>query len=94
MQNHDRFVALGDKVQDMVTGFTGIAGSITEYLNGCRRIMIIPPLDGDGKYQDEQWFDEPQVKVTVKSAYVPSVRMAEAAAPTGGDRPDPPARLA
>ncbi len=90
--NHDRFVNLGDEVKDTLTGFVGICGSITEYLNGCRRIMIVPPVDATGKYQDERWIDEPQLEVIKRSAYIAPIRpKLEAPKDTGGDRPDPPA---
>ena len=33
-------IELGDKVKDMVTGFTGIVIAKTEWLNKCRRITV------------------------------------------------------
>jgi|AntAceMinimDraft_18_1070375.scaffolds.fasta_scaffold228226_2 hypothetical protein len=37
-------VRLGDKVRDRVTGYSGIATSRTEFLNGCIQIEITPKL--------------------------------------------------
>lgn len=87
--NHDRFVNLGDECKDAVTGFIGICGSITEYLNGCRRIMLIPAVDATGKYQEERWLDEPQLEVTKRSAYIAPIRPKLEGPPPGGDRLDP-----
>lgn len=95
LPNHDQFVELGDEVKDAVTGFTGIATSITIYLNGCRRIQIAPPADATNKYQDERWLDEPQLEITKRAAYLPPIRRELQNDPVmlaGGDRPDCPPR--
>jgi len=59
-------VNLGDKVKCSITGFQGIAMAAHEYLHGCRRITVQPPVDKDGKVPESQTFDEPQL-VVVKS---------------------------
>jgi len=59
-------VNLGDEVKDMVTGFKGIATSITTYINGCRRIGVQPPMGKDGKYPDAWHIDEPQLSIIKK----------------------------
>ena len=56
-------IKLGSKVKDTVSGFTGVAVSSHEYLNGCRRVTIQPPVDKDGKLPEVQSFDEPQLQV-------------------------------
>lgn len=56
----------GQEVEDMVTGFKGIAQIRTEYIHGCPRISVQPPVTKDGKVPDEQSFDETQLKVTNK----------------------------
>lgn len=57
-------VNLGEKVEDTITGFKGIAVGKVEYLYGCWQIQI------EGVDQDKQpktwWFDEQRV-VKVKS---------------------------
>lgn len=40
---------LGDKVKDLVSGFSGIITTRTEHLNGCKQYGIAPPTDKDGK---------------------------------------------
>lgn len=62
-------VELGDKVKDRVTGFTGIAVARTEWLNGCARVTIQPPLDKDKKMVENQTFDEPQLEILKEDAY-------------------------
>ena len=58
-------IQLGDKAKDQVTGFEGICVARTEWLNGCIRVTLqSDKLDKDGKPQDGQTFDEPQLVVT------------------------------
>lgn len=53
-------IELGEKYEDKVTGFKGVATARTEYMNGCVRIMIEAPMNKDGKLE-EFWFDEQRV---------------------------------
>lgn len=92
----------GDEVRDMVTGFTGIVISVTEFLNGCRRLCVCPPVKEDNTFRDERWFDDGQIEVLIvgKVRSNPALpepepeQTARAAQPTtrsiGGDRPDCP----
>ena len=83
-------VKLGDLVQDEISGFKGIADGITEWLNGCRRIGIIPQqLNKDGNPVERQWFDEDQVKVIEVASYIPKGKIAVPAKKPGGPRNDP-----
>lgn len=64
-------VELGDIVRDDVTGFEGLAESITIWRFGCRRIGVKPmKLKDDGSVADAQVFDEPQLHI-IKRANVP-----------------------
>jgi hypothetical protein len=62
-------IKMGDEVKCMVTGFKGIVTSITEYLNGCRRMGVQPPVNKDGTMPDAFSLDEPQL-VLVKAGKV------------------------
>jgi len=62
-------INLGDEAKDTVSGFAGIAVSRTEYLNGCTRVCLQPPIGKDGKLPGYEAFDEPQLKI-VKAAKV------------------------
>lgn len=58
-------IQLGDKAKDQVTGFEGICVARTEWLNGCIRVTLqSDKLDKDGRPQEGQTFDEPQLTVT------------------------------
>lgn len=63
-----RIVECGDRVKEMVSGFVGIAIARHEYLNGCTRLTIQPPVNKDGKLPKDETFDEPQLKVTKRAA--------------------------
>ena len=81
-------IKLGSRVQDIYTGFEGMAVAKTEWLNGCVRIGIQPTeLDKDGKIQEEVWFDEQQVKVVKKTqpVYKAQVKVER----PGGPQKDP-----
>lgn len=56
-------IELGKLVKDKVSGFQGIAICRSVFLNGCIRISVQPPLDKDGKFVDERWFDEAQIEL-------------------------------
>lgn len=56
-------INLGDEAKDAVTGFTGVAVSRTDYLNGCTRVCLQPPIGDDGKLPQYETFDEPQLEV-------------------------------
>lgn len=92
-------IDLGDQVLDRVTGFVGIVVAKTEWLNGCVRYNVQPPLakkEGETeKVPDVACFDEQQLEVLVKGVvrrnpYVLSTDATPAVEPvrrTGGDQP-------
>jgi len=63
---------LGQKVECLVTGFSGIATGIAEYLHGCERVEVQSSMDKDGKVEDSVMFDLPQLKVIDKKQVVKS----------------------
>ena len=69
-----QIVHLGDAVRDIVTGFKGTVIGVAEYLYGCRRLIVQPPVDKDGKYVEAVWVDEPQVKVLVSATVKPKAK--------------------
>lgn len=60
-------IELGDTAQDLVTGFKGMVVAITQYITGCRRISLQPPVDKSGAVPETQSFDEPMLKVIKKA---------------------------
>ncbi len=57
-------IKLGEKVKDKISGFEGIACARSEYLNGCKRILIEPTkLKDDGSTIEGVWFDDQQIEL-------------------------------
>jgi hypothetical protein len=57
-------IKLGSKVEDVITGFTGIATERIVYLYGCVHILVQPQeLDKNGEVKKIQHFDEQRLKV-------------------------------
>ena len=56
-------LALGCKVKDKITGFTGIVIGHVTYISGCNQCLVVPPVDKDGKRRDGEWFDEQRLEV-------------------------------
>ena len=61
-------VNLGDSVKDEVSGFKGIVVAKHEYLQGCTRISVQPPVKKDGSMVEAQTFDEPQLQIIKSKA--------------------------
>ncbi len=81
-------VKLGNKVRDLITGFSGTAIARTEYLYGCVHICVAPPVGGDGKRVEPEWFDEQRVEVVED---VPPPLAKSYSATSGGPGEHPPA---
>ena len=84
---------LGNKVRDIVTGFSGVASSIHHYLHGCARVGIEPTeLDKEGKPRQIHIFDIHRVEVMESSPIPMAAHVAPVAAgtpPPGGPQDDP-----
>jgi hypothetical protein len=48
---------LGMKVEDKVTGFSGVVASVSFDLYGCIQALVNPGLDKDGKFKEQAWFN-------------------------------------
>jgi len=77
-------LTFGMRVEDLVTGFSGIITGRTEYINGYVQWLIRPPVDKDGKPIDGLWIDEIQLHV------LPGGGQFERQPTPGGDRRDSP----
>lgn len=75
-------IQLGDKVRDKITGYAGVAIARTEWINGCIRWVVQPPVDKEGKMPDSTSVDEPQLEVTESAQN-------DKPEPRGGPRPEP-----
>lgn len=80
--------------RDVVTGFTGVATSKTEYLNACVRVGLTHRELRDGKPLDTQVFDEHQLELVTPDVVPVVVERVRAAERTGGPgEPVPPAKI-
>jgi len=77
-------IGLGDKVRDIITGFTGIVTVRSEYLNKCVRMGVQSQELKDGVPVDTSFFDEEQLEL-IASAEVKITKVNK----TGGDREVP-----
>jgi len=87
-------IELGQKVRDVVTGFTGIAVAKIEYLNGCLQIMVRPkmvaPKKGDQQVRPEgAYIDIEQLVVVERKKIVIERRESKLPPPSGGIRQHP-----
>jgi hypothetical protein len=57
-----KMIKLGNKVRDKVTGFTGIATTRLEYLNGCVQFCVKPMVSEDGKMPEGEYIDDAQLE--------------------------------
>jgi len=64
-------IALGARVRDTVTGFTGVATARVEYLNGCIQYCVKPVVGDDGKMPDGEYLDIGQLEVVDGGVSVP-----------------------
>ena len=57
------------KVKDVVTGFEGVIIARTEYMNGCRQLLVKPQrLNKDtGEQFDGSWIDITQLDIVKKA---------------------------
>jgi len=86
-------IKLGQKVKCTVTGFTGIATSRVEYLNGCVQFAVTPQKKPkDSKYPDGSYIDEGQLEVVGQGILVKKKTKKATKGPGGRMSNTPPAR--
>lgn len=61
MEKH--FSLLGMRVEDRVTGLTGVVTSLSFDLYGCIQALLHPGIDSELKIRDLQWLDVVRLKV-------------------------------
>lgn len=67
-------IVLGNKVQDIVTQFTGIAVNRLEYMDGRIEYGVQPDKTSDGKYPAVQYLPSPQLKRVDDGVHVEKVK--------------------
>lgn len=77
-------IKLGDEAKCKVTGFKGVVVARTQWLHGCDRVTLQPPIDKDGKMKGAETFDEMCVDITKVAKVQGDVRLRK----TGGPQDD------
>lgn len=68
------FELLGYKCRDIVTGFEGVAESISFDLYGCIQVVLVPSIPKDSKtkeYPSGRWFDAKRLKKVNQKLVMP-----------------------
>jgi len=52
----------GETLRDIVTGFTGVVVSRTDYISGCNNYRLQPRVGEDGKLAEAVYVDEPALE--------------------------------
>lgn len=68
-KEHKKF--MGAKVEDTVTGASGIVTCISYYYNGCVRLLVEPRIDKDGKRPEAFYIDYQQAKIITPEVIEP-----------------------
>lgn len=64
--------ALGEKVKDIVTGYSGVIMGASVFLTGCNQYGVLPQkLSKDGDVTDWRWFDENRLIKVGKGVELP-----------------------
>lgn len=64
---------LGERVKDVVTGFSGVIMGRSDFLTGCNQYGITPTkLNKDGKRADWEYFDENRLVKIGKGIKLPT----------------------
>ena len=94
--NMDDTIELGDEVEDVITGFKGIATAKIEYIYGCVQFQVTPPYNKEkGEHPKKDWIDVQQLVIIKKGAEVAAKKKVEKKAkklampPSGGEREHP-----
>ena len=49
-------IVLGMRYRDVITGFSGIAIGVVNYITGCNQVLLSPSAK-DGAWVESQWMD-------------------------------------
>jgi hypothetical protein len=73
---------LGLRVKDKVTGFAGVASSVSFDLYGCVQVVVTPPAKAD-ESKGGHYFDIQRLEVTDTTRVMPVPSFANLATPEG-----------
>ncbi|MEN6474373.1 MAG: hypothetical protein ABFD81_10190 [Syntrophaceae bacterium] len=82
-------IELGDRVKDKISGISGIAVGVTEWLYGCRRFVLQPEETKDGRPVESFSLDEPQLELIKKNPLNKKKASPEKETRRHGPKPEP-----
>ena len=53
----------GKKARDKITGFSGTITGMNSWITGCDQILLQPPINEKGEWQESRWFDDSRIEV-------------------------------
>lgn len=68
---------LGQTLEDIITGFKGVATTRVTYMNGCVQYQVVPKMGKDGAIPKPQHLDTQQLKVVNNAKPVEAVPLNE-----------------
>lgn len=86
------FKILGFKVRDRVTGFAGVASTVSFDLYGCVQVVVTPEAK-DGKRADSEWFDHKRLEKTSTEPVMPVPNFGQAVGDESGPAEKPHRRI-
>lgn len=82
-------IQLGDRVEDRISGLSGIVTGFYQFLYGCERVSVTPQEHKDGKPAESFTVDAAQCEVIEPQAVKGYVAPVPEAIRPAGPRPDP-----
>lgn len=82
-------IELGDLAKDTITGLEGVVIGETQWLFGCRRLVLQPREVKEGKIPDPVSFDEDQCELVLRAEELKASKkpVGTKRTPTGGPAP-------
>lgn len=59
----------GDKVEELITGFTGTITGTCFYITGCNQYLIVPKCKDVSTKVESVWYDEGRLKLITPKDY-------------------------
>lgn len=56
-------INLGARFRDRITGFTGVATGLVQYISGCNQVLLVPAAKDGNELKSGEWFDVQRVEV-------------------------------
>lgn len=74
-------IKLGQRVRDVISGFSGTVTGTVRYITGCNQVLVQPPAKPDGASVDSAWVDVSRIEVIEEPSAELLTRFATALGP-------------